>query len=499
MFMRKWFYFLFVILLCLASTALILCCTAQYGVGVTPDSVAYISAARNLAMGNGLKIYDKSPYISWPPLYPLLLAGLEFIKVDSFDGARLINVVCIILSVIISWFYLIPMLKYKFLAIICLVMIVLSRPLIFVSLFAYSEPIFIVLTLLSLYFLSKYLETGGWSSLVSATIFTMLAIQCRYVGCTILFTGCVIIYFAYIKDKKNKIREWLFFLFATIIPLLAWLVRNYFVAGSLTGWRPMPRYFLWQQPVFVLDTITLWFLPSFITVWLRVSLFVSILAILIFIVCKKNSNPCGEIKVFYLFTLIFTIFIVYSSSAGHFPRPDARILSPIYIPLVISVIYLIDRAVSTINSGLKRRWVISTVVVIMALMIGYQMIYRNWLNVLNSCKHGVGGYSTEEFSNNKLLVSIKRAPISGLVFSNAPDAIYFLTGMTAFLNPLKKNNKKEILKGIYEKVGRRRIFFIELSNIITHPAVSTIADLKEVMPLEQIAKDDFVSIYEVTM
>ena len=46
------------------------------GIGLSPDSISYISAGRSLASGGGLRVWHGAPLTDWPPLYPALLALL---------------------------------------------------------------------------------------------------------------------------------------------------------------------------------------------------------------------------------------------------------------------------------------------------------------------------------------------------------------------------------------------------------------------------------------
>src|SRR5690242_18826237 len=74
-----------------AGILLILTATSRFGAGLTPDSAAYISTARNLCAGRGYVQYDGNPFVAWPPLFPTLLAFLELCRVDPLSGGRIVN------------------------------------------------------------------------------------------------------------------------------------------------------------------------------------------------------------------------------------------------------------------------------------------------------------------------------------------------------------------------------------------------------------------------
>src|SRR5262245_36042527 len=76
-----------------SGAVLILAATARYGAGLTPDSGCYVSVARNLAAGRGLVPHSGSPFVEWPPLYPLLLALPALGGIEPIAAARVLNAV----------------------------------------------------------------------------------------------------------------------------------------------------------------------------------------------------------------------------------------------------------------------------------------------------------------------------------------------------------------------------------------------------------------------
>ena len=61
--------------LAVLGAVLVLAREIRYGPALFPDSLSYLSAAQNLAAGEGLLTVRGFPFIDWPPLYPLLLAA----------------------------------------------------------------------------------------------------------------------------------------------------------------------------------------------------------------------------------------------------------------------------------------------------------------------------------------------------------------------------------------------------------------------------------------
>lgn len=66
-----------------------------WGPGSSPDSASYVMAARQFAEGLAPQQVDGSPFASWPPLFPLLMALIHQGSVSLITGGRWINALCL--------------------------------------------------------------------------------------------------------------------------------------------------------------------------------------------------------------------------------------------------------------------------------------------------------------------------------------------------------------------------------------------------------------------
>ena len=81
----------------------ILLTTSKYGAGVSSDAARNLSTADSLLAGKGFVDMIGAPFILWPPLYPLLLAGLSLItKWNTFQAAWYLNVVLFAVNIWLS-------------------------------------------------------------------------------------------------------------------------------------------------------------------------------------------------------------------------------------------------------------------------------------------------------------------------------------------------------------------------------------------------------------
>ena len=91
-------------LFCLSFLAalFVLISTSKYGLGVTSDSVSYLSTARSLMKGKGYFEFDGNAYVWFSPLYPTILAAMGFMGMDIMRGALYLNVLSFTLIIFFS-------------------------------------------------------------------------------------------------------------------------------------------------------------------------------------------------------------------------------------------------------------------------------------------------------------------------------------------------------------------------------------------------------------
>ncbi|MCX6841829.1 MAG: hypothetical protein NTX53_06075 [candidate division WOR-3 bacterium] len=228
-----------VAVLALAGAGLVLLSTAKYGAGLSPDSVGYLDVARNLASGKGFVLHTGEPLVTWPPLYPMLLALIGFAtRLDPAVFAHLVNAALFALVICVSARLLQTgsqqTTTYSVLG-VCAVLF--SIPLSRVYAMAWSECLFIPLVLLYLVFAQRYWDSGGRLSLVAITLSTALACLTRYLGVALVPAGVVTIILATGVNFRVRFTRAFAFAALSLAPLGLWLVRNHQLTGTLMGGR----------------------------------------------------------------------------------------------------------------------------------------------------------------------------------------------------------------------------------------------------------------------
>lgn len=385
------------------------------GPALFPDSVNYLHAARTLLESGSFLQFTGEPFVSWPPLYSILIASVSRLFFISYvSSAFVINVISGILTSVLLFETLTHHLKNSPFKIILAVLLALSIwPAYQLTSEIVSEPLFICLTLASFYALAI---KNNWKW---ALLFATLAFLQRYIG----VVGWIsLIFWGLFHHPKKKTRALLSFV--SSIPMGLWLIRNLQVSKTLTGVRSEPFIGLFENLFFGIDIVTKWFFPHSFPIGLRLTLFVLIL-ILASILSIRVKNAKAP-KIALSFSAIYFISIWLISTSGASEALSFRLLSPLYPFLLISLFYglfLVDNRFTSFIS-------------VLFCMIGiYQIVFLSRL-ISDKNKNGSGGFARLEWTSSETMnwVNTLTEQPKHLV-SNAADAIYARTEQRVALSP----------------------------------------------------------------
>ena len=259
----KTHYWYFLLALSVLAIALCATATSKYGAGVSSDSTKYLSVAQNLLEGNGLYDHKGFPLLSWPPLYPILLAGLSLLTgLDVFLAGWYFNVVLWGLNVFLSGVIFYRVFTDKpFYACLASIFVLLSLSSLRIHATISSDPFYLTLTLGFLIAVDGYVRERSSRAFAWMVLFSVLAPLLRYVGLAITVTGGMVILIEHRRSTRTLLRDGFVLGLLSILPIAWWLVvHNIMMHGSLWG--------LESQPVDVGQNVSLaftkmlhWFVP----------------------------------------------------------------------------------------------------------------------------------------------------------------------------------------------------------------------------------------------
>jgi len=423
------------ILLGFAAATLVWLSTSLYGVGMTTVSGDYVSAARSLAAGEGFVQHDGRAYIEYPPLYPLALAAFGWAGVDPQDGARWFNALCLGLLVFLASRWLQRSLASGLIATLGGVALLVSVPLLDMSISAFPEALFMLLVLLALWSAARYAGRTRGVDLAAATLFCALACLTRYMGITVVFAAAVVLLFRRSGRPRERAGSALLLCAVSLLPTLLWLVRNAAITGSAAGNRGASDYTLLQNLGYMLQVLSLWILPERIPMAARAGVVVVLaLAVLVWLLRRRGGEgpQRAEVNAMALFAVVYVGATVVALSLVALDRMNTRYLIPSYVPLAL----VLFAAADSLAARVRGRAALASVSLILVLWVLLNGRY-DARKVSESRARGAGGYSTTAWHNDAMIEALRAHPLSGLVYSNDAYAVNILTGVPAHPSPRK--------------------------------------------------------------
>jgi hypothetical protein len=495
------------------------------GAGVSPDSAVYMGVADSLREGYGFYIPftpDRlaNPMTNFPPLFPSLLALAGIAAGTSMDAGRWLNAFSFGALIFLVGFLLFRVTRGSYAAsILGAILVASAKPDLYIHVWIWTEPIFILTGLTGLFVLSIYLDKSNAKYLVIASVFISLAFLLRYSGAAFV----LVLLLGILLYKRGKIAGRIYAvaiaLAIAILPMLFWMARNQRISGNATSrllvYHPITMDALNQG----FQTILKWLAPSNdptlkLVLFPLVAFLVLISAVVYFWqksrFRKDNlSDMNGRFGVDYLvlvlllFLIIYPIFLIFSISFFDAYTPlDERIFSPEFIPALILAIWIINAAVQSLKKPRPLNLSIRAVLIAIALYISFGWIME--AIAFSNMNHITGFDVNGAARDSRIALALKFMAPDTLIYSNAPDIIYPLTKMHSWWFPWKGslsstlqnadylNNMKQMGDQL-RQAGGVLVFFYT----VERPYLPTEDELNQMLPLKIIFKNDDGVIYGV--
>lgn len=415
-----------------------------YGSGLGFDSVAYISAARNLITGIGLgrvTCTGFKPMTLWPPLYPILLAILSLTGMDPIKSSHIISILGYSLTMVLAGLFVYKVSKKPVFILLISLLFALAPSTIKAFSWAMSESLYMPISLLSLYLLYGYTEKGERIYLFTSALFIGLAMVTRYIAASLLPVWVIILALNKTSSVREKIKDTLCGLVIALLPVLFWFLRNTIIVSSGTG-----RKFGFNIPAlvdfdFFIKQVVSWMFPVEhlgyrVRLMIAAILFVLLItmAILIFFSQKKEDSPEKQSAFIFLLYSLFYLAIVVATVVFWVPSVslvDERIPVPLQVNLLILLILMGSYA-------WKRQSRILLVLFTLAYL--YLLVYYvpQQVNVISTLHSDGQGYASEKWQSSPAINDLEA--IRSVIYTNDFQALYFISGKDGCILPANEND-----------------------------------------------------------
>ncbi len=201
-------------------------------------------------------------------------------------------------------------------------------------------------------------------------------------------------------------------------------------------------YTLYWNIVSILDTLTTWFVLYKIPFWIRLIVLILVISIMmamsVFLHYKLKKQ--ANIELMYVrsagvFLLVYVLFLLTHITIVDISLFNSlrisRYLTPMYVPLMFLVFIGIEDALNLLNRLFRKKGSGNFIVIGLCTLWLMYPLARICRMVPFYIQAGTGTFNTATWRKSPLMERMRIHPLEGKIYSNAPQAIYILTGTPA--------------------------------------------------------------------
>lgn len=342
----------------LLGAGIVLAREATWGPFLNVQSITYVAVAQSLLAEQTFTGFPgvSSPegaYVHWPPLWPMLLAGVGVSLLDPLAVVGPLNAAVFALTVFTAGCWLRGRVRSRFLLIWGWLALALSVPLVDRASTGHADSVFALLATLSLMRMDAFLREGKRSALTQAAVLTAFACLARYAGGALLVTLLLLLLLQRGAAPLERARRAVAAVLLGGAPVALWMLRNLLLDGAPAGQRSFTPLSFAEALDQTLTTLAAWFVPDARALEFRTltAPLAAVALILLLAVVAAGvvawwkggrggwSLPC----VVGGFTLVYVVTLFISGLAplvelGILPR----FFAPLYAPLLVLALAALD-------------------------------------------------------------------------------------------------------------------------------------------------------------
>ncbi len=446
-------FFLFLIALSLVGGGLVLLATSLYGAGVSADAAKNMSTAESLLAGRGFFDHSGQPLVYWPPLYPLILAGISALTGwDVFVTGWYLNVLVMAANVFLAGWLVFEATRDKpVYAYLGGLFVLVSESAVRIHSNVSSDPLYITFSLVFLLAANRYMEKKSAGTLWVMIACAALATLQRWLGASLVAMAGLVILVARWRQWKAILRDGVM-MGLSLVPAGCWIyfhnIRRY---GTFWG-NDAPFLNPWLNFEYSLTKMMHWFLPYHprLDVLLYNPLVVlGVIGLILILVARRQAwvewwrtmtQPTVFPVVFFLPLSLAGLAWTVVTSDHLDPYSDRY-----YVGLLASVIVLLFLSLDLLVLSRLRLDVHKSRTVLAILFIIWFLAYPTFsmykyisVSMKNGETSNYNYYNNRTFNENPVIPVIQELVAEhpqASFYSNYADGIWFFTRRSAPLMP----------------------------------------------------------------
>ncbi len=361
----------------------------------------------------------------YPPGYPGILALVSLGGADPLDAARWVAAALMALNCLAAAELVRPGTGCRVAAIFVAGAIALTPASVRLHAWALSEPLYVFFSLLAFGLLISHLRRRSFGKLIGAALLVGAAMLTRYAGAALIPAGILILFLLESGDRKRRmIDASIFGAIAALLPV-GWYVRNQIVLGSamnrVLAFHPVTVSHL----IDVAKVCWMWLgadEPRHVVLTFLAALIVLVVLIAALRLAWKRRDGAGDLAgAMLIYIAAFGAVLVGSISFVDASTPvDDRVLSPVYVAWLILIGCLIARRADISGRARVVAACLGAALCIWAAVRSEMLVHQLW-------REG-GGFAQRSWRESSIIATVKTLPADKIVYTNAPGAVYLLTG-----------------------------------------------------------------------
>jgi hypothetical protein len=392
--------------------------TGLYGLGVDGDAVWNLSAGVNFAQGRGFVTCRDEVFSLWPPLYPAVIAVLEFVGVDPLAGLRILHVLALAASVVLTARLAFALSGSRWAALAAAGSMALSSRTQEYTVQVVSETFFVPLVLGALVAADLHRKAPTRARFAALIALSAAACLQRYLGAALVLTVASALLVSMRGTWMQRVRDAALYAFASLAPLVAWFARNHALEGKWTGGRedaPLAAAEVWGEATARLRD---WPRPEGWPEWSGWLALALLALLLVFALARAERATRTTAALVGGFAALHFALVVVLASFVTVDRVGDRLLLPSLPPLIA-----LAWAAAFALARSKPAFALSLALVAAAWVAGAQRL-GGYVELWRS--EGAGTFHTRGWQEHPVTLALRTVQVVEPCWSNAPELVWLV-------------------------------------------------------------------------
>lgn len=412
---------------------------SRHGPGLSPDSLGYVAAARSFAESGSLLTISGETMTIWPPGFPIVLGALLRLGLDLEATVVGLNVIFVMLTIALSYILALEALSSRALATLTALVVSVSPSTGRVFRMLWTEPPFMVLTLLVLVILVRACRIARitWWEIVIVGAAVALATSIRFVGFTLIPIAA---FGALIASRSRGRARATASAFAAggiaSIGLAAVALRNLGLGAAALGDRSPSDLSLLGVLFQSVRTVGSYLVPRS-WMWIAVSIGVLLVMIMAYALWRAAMERESGLLLMSFFVGLYWAMLWYSQIATRIDSIGDRLTAPIFTPMVILVISgvrelggVLQQHSGRLLGGSRVRGALAGFAAAFLVMALLGSLAQSVSSAWRDARTGIG-YNGITSRNSPLALAIGDLPAEAGVASNDAAKAYWVSGRSS--------------------------------------------------------------------